>query len=203
MITVAPELPGATGLIAAARAAGVVVSLGHSAATSTARWRRWSDGAALVTHLFNGMPPLHHRRPGLVGAALTCPALTCELIADGLHVDPAVVRLAVAATGTDRIALVTDCLSAAGLPEGEHELGSGTRITVTDGLATVSGTDTIAGSTLTMDRASGTSSGSPASAWSRPRGSPRRRRPGCWPCRGSPAGSRPAAWPTSSSSTRS
>jgi N-acetylglucosamine-6-phosphate deacetylase len=153
VLTLAPELPGAAEVIAAARTAGVVVSIGHSAASADVVGTAVDQGASLVTHLFNGMQPLHHRRPGLVGAALTSPALTCELIADGRHVDPVAVRLAVAARGADGIALVTDCLSPAGLPDGEHELGPGVRVTVTDGLARLPGTGTIAGSTLTMDQA--------------------------------------------------
>jgi N-acetylglucosamine-6-phosphate deacetylase len=139
--------------MAAVRAAGAVVSLGHSAAPYDVAMAAADAGASLVTHLFNGMHPLHHRHPGLVAAALTARTLTCELIADGRHVDPAVVRLAVAAAGPARIALITDCLSAAGLPDGDHDLGEGQRITVAGGLARVRGTDTIAGSTLTMEQA--------------------------------------------------
>jgi N-acetylglucosamine-6-phosphate deacetylase len=99
------------------------------------------------------MHPLHHRTPGLVAAALNSPELTCELIGDGMHVDPAVVETLVAAKGIDRVALITDCMHAAGLPEGDYDMGAGHLITVADGLAKLTGTEIIAGSTLTMERA--------------------------------------------------
>ena len=153
LITVAPERPGASELITAARAAGAVVSLGHTATPYDVALAAVDRGAALVTHMFNGMHPLHHRAPGMVAAGLNSPELTCELIADGMHVDPAVVRLLVTVKGVDRIALITDCMPAAGLAEGNYDIGEGRRITVVDGLAMVAGTDTIAGSTLTMDKA--------------------------------------------------
>ena len=153
VLTLAPERPGATELIAAVRAAGVVVSIGHSATPYEVALGAVDQGASLVTHTFNGMHPLHHRRPGLVAAALNSPELTCELIADGMHVDPAVVRTLVGAKGVDRVALITDCMHAAGLAEGDYDMGEGRVITVADGLAKVKGTDTIAGSTLTMEGA--------------------------------------------------
>jgi N-acetylglucosamine-6-phosphate deacetylase len=152
VVTLAPERPGAAELADAVRAARAVVSLGHTAASYEAATDAVARGAALVTHVFNGMHPMHHRRPGMVGAALASPELTCELIADGLHVHPGAVRALVRAKGAGRVALVTDCLAAAGLPEGEHELG-GRSVTVSGGLARVTGTGTIAGSTLTMDEA--------------------------------------------------
>jgi N-acetylglucosamine-6-phosphate deacetylase len=153
VVTVAPERPGAADLIAAVRAAGAVVSIGHSATPYDVALDAVDRGARLVTHTFNGMHPLHHRRPGLVGAALNSPELTCELIADGMHVDPAVVATLVSAKGVDRVVLITDCMHAAGLPEGDYDMGEGHLITVADGLAKLSGTNTIAGSTLTMERA--------------------------------------------------
>jgi N-acetylglucosamine-6-phosphate deacetylase len=153
IITVAPERPGASELVAAARAAGVVVSIGHTAAPYDVALAAVDRGASLVTHMFNGMYPLHHRAPGTVGAGLNAPHLTCELIADGMHVDPAVVGMLIAAKGIDRIALITDCMHAAGLPEGDYDMGEGRRISLAGGLARVAGSDTIAGSTLTMGEA--------------------------------------------------
>jgi N-acetylglucosamine-6-phosphate deacetylase len=153
VVTVAPERPGASELIAAVRAAGAVVSLGHSATPYDVALAAVDLGATLVTHMFNGMHPLHHRRPGMVGAGLNSPELTCELIADGLHVDPAVVCLFVTAKGVDRTVLITDCMHAAGLPEGDYDMGEGHLVTVAGGLAVLTGSDTIAGSTLTMEQA--------------------------------------------------
>ena len=153
VVTVAPERPRAAELIAAVRAAGAVVSIGHTAAPYDVALSAVDRGALLVTHIFNGMHPLHHRSPGMVGAALNSPDLTCEVIADGMHVDPAVVRMLVRAKGVRRVALITDCMHAAGLPEGDYDMGEGRFISVVDGLAKVKGTDTIAGSTLTMEQA--------------------------------------------------
>jgi N-acetylglucosamine-6-phosphate deacetylase len=153
VVTVAPERPGAPELIAAVRAAGAVVSIGHTATPYDVALSAVDQGAVLVTHMFNGMHPLHHRVPGMVAAGLNSPELTCELITDGMHVDPAVVRMLVGAKGVDRVALITDCMHAAGLPEGDYDMGEGRMITVADGLAKVTGTDTIAGSTLTMEQA--------------------------------------------------
>jgi N-acetylglucosamine-6-phosphate deacetylase len=153
VVTVAPERPRAAELITAVRAAGAVVSIGHTATPYDVALSAVDRGAVLVTHMFNGMHPLHHRIPGMVGAGLVSPDLTCEVIADGMHVDPAVVRMLVAAKGVDRVALITDCMHAAGLPEGDYDMGEGAIITVADGLAKVKGTETIAGSTLTMQQA--------------------------------------------------
>jgi N-acetylglucosamine-6-phosphate deacetylase len=98
------------------------------------------------------MRPLHHREPGMVGAALDLDELTCEVICDGVHVDPVAVRLLVERKGAKGTMLVTDAIEATGLPDGEYRLGD-RRVTVRDGRATLPGHDTIAGSTLTMDRA--------------------------------------------------
>jgi N-acetylglucosamine-6-phosphate deacetylase len=153
VVTVAPERPRAAELIAAVRAAGAVVSIGHTATPYDVALSAVDQGALLVTHMFNGMHPLHHRTPGMVGAGLNSPDLTCEVIGDGLHVDFAVLTMLVAAKGPDRVALITDCMHAAGLPEGDYDMGNGHFITVADGLAKLKGTDTIAGSTLTMGQA--------------------------------------------------
>jgi N-acetylglucosamine-6-phosphate deacetylase len=153
VVTLAPERPGARSLAAAAREAGVVVSLGHAAATYEDVLSAVAGGATLVTHMFNGMHQLHQRVPGLVGAALVSPELSCELVADGMHVHPAVVRMLIAAKGVDRVLLITDAINAAGLPDGNHVLGDGVTITVMSGRVTVQGTQTLAGSTLTMEQA--------------------------------------------------
>jgi N-acetylglucosamine-6-phosphate deacetylase len=150
MIVIAPELPGALELIAAAAGEGVIVSFGHTDATYEAL-AGIDRGARAATHLFNAMRPLHHREPGAVGAALSSPRVTAELVADAVHVHPAALRLVHAAKGPDRVALITDAMQAAGLPDGEYALGE-QPVSVSGGEArTASGS--LAGSTLTMDRA--------------------------------------------------
>jgi N-acetylglucosamine-6-phosphate deacetylase len=152
MVTLAPELPGALSLVSRLADAGVVASLGHSDASYEEARAAARAGARSVTHLFNAMPPFHHRSPGIVGAALELDALTCELICDGAHVDPAVLRVALRAKGVSGVRLVTDAMEAAGLPDGTYRLGAAP-VTVSGGRAVIAGTDTIAGSTLTMDAA--------------------------------------------------
>ena len=110
VITLAPELPGADEVITAARDAGVVVSLGHSDASYAQALHAIELGASHVTHCFNAMSGLHHREPGLVGAAFDAAALTVEVIADGVHVHPAAVRALVSAAGPDRVCLVSDAV---------------------------------------------------------------------------------------------
>jgi N-acetylglucosamine-6-phosphate deacetylase len=107
-------------------------------------------GARSATHLFNAMRPLHHREPGAVGAVLDCDALSCELICDGLHVDPAALRLAWRAKGTGGVRLVTDAMQAAGMPDGTYMLG-GAPVEVRSGRTRLGSGEVIAGSTLTMD----------------------------------------------------
>jgi N-acetylglucosamine-6-phosphate deacetylase len=150
-MTLAPELEGADQLIDLLLRRGVTVSCGHTDATAEEANIAFDRGVRTVTHLFNAMRPLHHRDPGLAGAALTTPRVTAELIADGVHLHPAALRLAHAAKGPGRLALITDAMQAAGRPDGEYRLGA-QAIAVTDGEArTPDGT--LAGSTLTMDRA--------------------------------------------------
>jgi N-acetylglucosamine-6-phosphate deacetylase len=151
-MSLAPELPGAMAVIERASARGVRVSLGHTDATYAQARAAVEAGARSVTHAFNAMRPLHHREPGMVGAALDLDALACEVICDGVHVDPVAVRLLAARKGPERTLLVTDAIEATGLRDGEYRLGD-RRVTVRDGRATLPGHDTIAGSTLTMDRA--------------------------------------------------
>ncbi|MGH3411471.1 MAG: N-acetylglucosamine-6-phosphate deacetylase, partial [Marmoricola sp.] len=105
-----------------------------------------------LTHTFNGMSPLHHRRPGAVGMAMDLDALTCELILDLIHVDPVAARALVHAAGPQRVCLITDAMQAAGMPPGVYELGEA-QVTVSEGRVRVAGTDTLAGSTLTMAQA--------------------------------------------------
>lgn len=152
MLTIAPELRGAREVIAALAASGVIVSLGHTDATYTDAVAAVQAGARAVTHLFNAMRPLHHREPGVLGAALEDPQLSCELICDGWHVLPPVLHLAWRAKGLDGLRLVTDATAAAGMPDGRYRLGAA-EIEVADGRARLPGTLTLAGSTLTMDQA--------------------------------------------------
>jgi N-acetylglucosamine-6-phosphate deacetylase len=149
-MTIAPELPDALGVISALAEAGVVTSIGHTDAGYEQARAGFEAGATLVTHLFNAMPPLDHRRPGAALAALESPA-ALEVINDGVHVHPAMVRLA-AGTGRDRLVLVTDAMSATGVGDGSYVLG-GLPVTVVDGQARGSESGSLAGSTLTMDLA--------------------------------------------------
>jgi N-acetylglucosamine-6-phosphate deacetylase len=149
-VTIAPELPGALGLISELAAAGVVAAIGHTDAGYQQAQAGFTAGATLVTHLFNAMPPLDHRRPGAALAALESPA-ALELINDGVHVHPAMVRLA-ASQGRDRLVLVTDAMSATGMGDGSYQLG-GLPVTVVDGQARASTSGSLAGSTLTLDQA--------------------------------------------------
>jgi len=152
VITVAPELPGGLDLVRRAVDAGVVVAVGHSDANYADATAAFGAGASLVTHLFNGMRPWHHREPGLVGAAMERRDVVCELINDGIHLHDATARLAFEALGPARIALVTDAIPAAGMGEGGFTLGSAA-VSVRDGAVRLGDGETLAGSTLTMDMA--------------------------------------------------
>jgi N-acetylglucosamine-6-phosphate deacetylase len=149
VLTLAPELEGADGILARAVEAGVIVAAGHTDATYDQARAAFQAGARHVTHAFNAMRPFHHRDPGPLAAALDSPGVTLELIADGVHVHPAAARLLVAAAGPDRIALVTDAVPPAGAEAGAYRLGEDEatldagRVTLADG--------TIAGGALTMD----------------------------------------------------
>lgn len=151
MITMAPELPGADDFICQAAEAGVVVSLGHSAATAEQAHHAAELGASHVTHTFNAQPPLHHREPGLTGAALTDDRLYTEYIADGVHLHGDIVRLICRAKGAQRAVAITDAMEAAGMPDGEYSLG-GQPVIVKDGQARLKN-GTLAGSVLTMRQA--------------------------------------------------
>lgn len=150
-VTLAPELPGAIDAIGRFVDGGVRVAVGHTAATAAEASAAFDAGATLLTHAFNAMPGIHHRAPGPVVAALGDDRVTLEVIADGVHVHPAVVALAFAGA-PGRIALITDAMAAAGVGDGHYDLG-GLAVTVTDGTARLDDGGAIAGSTLTQDRA--------------------------------------------------
>ena len=151
MVTLAPERGGSDDAITGLVDAGVVVALGHTDA-SYAQTRHAIDlGATVATHLFNAMRTLHHREPGPALALLEDDRVTVELIADGVHVHPAVLQATIRAAGADRVAMVTDATAAAGLGDGEFRLGTKS-VDVVDGVAHIRGTSTIAGSTATMDQ---------------------------------------------------
>ncbi|ELR82684.1 MULTISPECIES: N-acetylglucosamine-6-phosphate deacetylase [Mycobacterium] len=151
MVTLAPELPGTDAAISRFVDAGVVVALGHTDASYEQTRRAIELGATVGTHLFNAMPPLHHREPGPALALLRDPRVTVELIVDGVHLHPDVARAVIEAAGADRVAVITDAIAAAGRADGAYRLGA-VRIDVVSGVARVQGTSTIAGSTATMDR---------------------------------------------------
>jgi N-acetylglucosamine-6-phosphate deacetylase len=150
LMTLAPELPGAVDLAAHATARGVRVSLGHSDATAAETRAAIAAGAISATHTFNAMRPLDHREPGILGTVLTCDALYAEMICDGIHVAPEMVKLWWKAKGAERAILVTDAMSAAGMPDGEYQLGD-FAVQVSNGRAIARGV--LAGSVLTLDRA--------------------------------------------------
>jgi N-acetylglucosamine-6-phosphate deacetylase len=150
MMTIAPELPGAEETIRHARRLGIHCSLGHSNASYAETKNGISAGAEHATHTFNAMRALHHRDPGILGAVLTEDSLTADIIADGIHVDPSVVRLFLRAKGPERAILITDAISATGMPEGRYRLGS-LEVEVKDGRCEYQGK--LAGSVLTLDRA--------------------------------------------------
>jgi len=150
-ITIAPELPGALDAIATFRAAGIVPAVGHTAADAAIAAEAFAAGAGLLTHGFNAMAPIQGRDPGPLGAAIAHPTVVIEVIADGIHVDPRNIAMLFAAA-PGRIALMTDAMAAAGHPDGMYRLGA-LDVEVTNGRAVVAGTDTLAGSTLTLDRA--------------------------------------------------
>jgi len=150
-ITLAPELEGVDEIIKYAALKGVTVSIGHTNATAAEAEAAIAWGATGATHLFNAMPPLHHRQPGAVGAALARPEIVCEVIADGVHLHPLIVRLVVAAKGPEGVVLITDAIEGTAMPDGEYELG-GQTVLVQDGTAAFAD-GTLAGSILTMNRA--------------------------------------------------
>ncbi len=152
MVTVAPELPGAELLMAEASAAGLLVAIGHTDADFDTAKRAFDAGARHVTHLFNAMAPIHHRRPGAVTAALLDERVTLEVIADLEHVHPGVLKLA-ARLAPGRLVAVSDAVAAAGLGTGVYQLGE-RDVSVAGGRVSLAADPaTLAGSTLTLDRA--------------------------------------------------
>ncbi|MEO6910783.1 MAG: N-acetylglucosamine-6-phosphate deacetylase, partial [Edaphobacter sp.] len=157
LITIAPEIPGALALIEHATALGIKVSLGHSNATTDEALAGIEAGAASATHTFNAMRTLDQRDPGILGVVLDDDHLFAELICDGVHVAPAMVRLWLKAKGPDKAILVTDSMSATGMPDGVYMLGT-FEVTVSEGRCLAfngleGGKPTLAGSVLTLDRA--------------------------------------------------
>jgi N-acetylglucosamine-6-phosphate deacetylase len=164
IVTMAPERTGAAPVAAMLRAAGVVVAYGHTDADYECMARALADGGALVTHLGNAMPPLHHRAAGPVAAALVAAAAdeaSVELVADGVHVDAGFIRLVFAAAAPGRVVLITDATAAAGVADGDYVLGP-LRVTVSGGVARLTagegeaGGGAIAGGTSTLLRVVGT-----------------------------------------------
>ena len=151
MVTIAPERPGALAAIRQFIDAGVVVAVGHTEATYEQTRAAIAAGATVATHLFNAMRPIDRREPGPVIALIEEPSVTVELITDGVHLDPAIYRHVMRSVRPDRISLITDAMAATGMPDGRYQLGP-VPVDVTDGVAFVGGTDTVAGSTATMDQ---------------------------------------------------
>ena len=151
ILTIAPELLGATPCIDAARSLGMVVSIGHTDATYEQARAAVAHGAHHATHVYNAMRPFTHRDPGVIGAVLTTPEVTAELIADGIHVDEIAMKVLLQAKGTQGVVLISDGTSATGMPDGEYMLG-GLKVTVNGGVCR-NAEGRLAGSTLTLDRA--------------------------------------------------
>jgi len=150
-ITIAPELPHALDAISRCVEAGIVVAVGHTHCDADQAREAFDRGATLVTHAFNAMHGISGRAPGVVGAALSDERVSLEVIADGIHVDPRLIAMLFRAA-PGRVVLVTDAMAAAAATPGRYQLG-GLDVDVADGRAVIAGTDTLAGSTLTMDRA--------------------------------------------------
>jgi N-acetylglucosamine-6-phosphate deacetylase len=151
ILTLAPELPGALDLISAARQAGLVVSLGHTDASYEQAQAAIEAGASHAAHVFNAMRPFSHRGTGVIGAVLTSPKVSAELIADGVHVDEAAMRMLVELKTPERVILVSDGMSATGMPDGKYQLGM-FEVKVSGGVAR-NAEGKLAGSTLTLDHA--------------------------------------------------
>lgn len=150
VMTIAPELPGALEVITEASKRGVCVSLGHSDATFEQAQSGVTAGARHATHTFNAMRALKHRDPGILGEVLSNPNLSADIIADGIHVHPSVVRMFVQAKGSEGAVLITDGTAATGMPDGRYKLGS-LEVDVHDGVCLHAGK--LAGSVLTLDNA--------------------------------------------------
>lgn len=152
MVTVAPELEGAVPAVKRLVDAGVIAAIGHTDALADDVVPAVDAGATVATHLFNGMRPLHHREPGPIGVLLDDERVTVELICDLVHLHPTIVRLAARHAGAARTVLITDAIAAAAAGDGTYDIG-GLEVDVTDGVPTLAGGGSLAGSTLTMDAA--------------------------------------------------
>jgi N-acetylglucosamine-6-phosphate deacetylase len=150
MVTLAPERDGALAAIEQIVDRDVVAAVGHTEATYHQTRAAIAAGATVGTHLFNAMRPINTREPGPVVALLEDARVTVEVITDGVHVDPALYRHVTHSVGPDRVSLITDAMAATGMGDGVYHLGP-VGVHVVDGVARVAGTDTIAGSTATMD----------------------------------------------------
>jgi N-acetylglucosamine-6-phosphate deacetylase len=150
LMTIAPELEGATNMIAEATRRGVCVSLGHSDANLQTARAAVDVGARHFTHAFNAMRPLDHREPGIIGEMLTDARVSADIIADGIHLHPTTVELFLKAKGPELAVLITDAIAATGMPDGRYRLGT-LEVELKDGRCTANGR--LAGSVLTMDRA--------------------------------------------------
>ena len=150
MLTIAPEIPGAMEVIAEASRRKVLVSIGHSDAELPTAVQAVKAGARHATHTFNAMRPLDHRNPGIIGEVLSDDTITADIIVDGIHVSPEVVKVFLQAKGPDRTVLITDAMMAAGMPDGRYQLGP-IQVDVANGKAIANGS--LAGSVLTMDHA--------------------------------------------------
>ena len=151
LITVAPERTGSEAFIRRASEAGIRISVGHTAATALQVHQAGDWGADHITHTFNAQTPIHHREPGVPGAALTDGRFYCEMICDGKHLHDDIVRLLIRCKGAERAVAITDAMEAAGLPDGEYTLG-GQAVYVAEGAARLED-GTLAGSVLTMPQA--------------------------------------------------
>jgi len=152
IVDVAPEVGKAMELISYLSKRGIIPSIGHSNADALTARKAISLGATEATHLFNAMRPIFHREPGIAGEILINDSINAEIINDPNHLSPGIIRLAVRSKGEDRIIGITDSIAATMMPDGVYGLGS-LSVTLKGGKCTVSGTDTIAGSVLTMDAA--------------------------------------------------
>jgi N-acetylglucosamine-6-phosphate deacetylase len=151
ILTLAPEMPGALDLVDRALENGMVAALGHTNATYEEAIAAIERGARHAVHVFNAMRPFSHRETGVLGAVLTRPEVTAEVIADGVHVDAPALQLLLAAKGTERVILVSDATAATGMPDGNYRLGT-FEVTVSGGICR-DAEGRLAGSTLTLDRA--------------------------------------------------
>lgn len=150
LVTMAPEQPNAMEFIRAAKAMGITVSVGHTTADYDTAMEAFRNGASHATHLYNGMPSIHHRAPGVIGAAFDSPGVMAELICDGVHIHGAVVRMTFQLFGRERMILISDSLRATGMPDGQYPFG-GQEIEVHGNRATIVGhPETLAGSVTSL-----------------------------------------------------